>query len=196
MNTTRPSFARAAALPRLLAGLFACFAFTASLMAQADSGVVAGRVTDATSRAVLAGAEITVSAANARTTSSATGDFTLALPSGDQVLTVSYLGLPSLSVNVKVVSGQTVSVNPILGAAALQLDTFKVTGARDGQARALNQQRASQNLTSIVSADLNGQFPDKTVADAVKRLPGVTVEDIQRKLQDYTPPVHKIVKGR
>ena len=176
MNTTRPSFARAAALPRLLAGLFACFAFTASLMAQADSGVVAGRVTDATSRAVLAGAEITVSAANARTTSSATGDFTLALPSGDQVLTVSYLGLPSLSVNVKVISGQTVSVNPILGAAALQLDTFKVTGARDGQARALNQQRASQNLTSIVSADLNGQFPDKTVADAVKRLPGVTVE--------------------
>lgn len=33
--------------------------------------------------------------------------------------------------------------------------------------------------------------------DALRpRPPGVTVEDIQRKLQDYTPPVHKIVKGR
>lgn len=33
--------------------------------------------------------------------------------------------------------------------------------------------------------------------DALRpRPPGVTVEDIQRKLRDYTPPVHQIIKGR
>jgi TonB-dependent receptor len=64
----------------------------------------------------------------------------------------------------------------VLGADVIQLDSITVTGIRTGQARALNEQRAATNLTSIVSSDFTGQFPDKTVADAVKRLPGVTVE--------------------
>jgi len=63
-----------------------------------------------------------------------------------------------------------------LGEGALQLETLTVLGTGEGQARALNQQRSAQNLTNIISADLSGQFPDKTIADAVERLPGVTVE--------------------
>jgi TonB-dependent receptor len=63
-----------------------------------------------------------------------------------------------------------------LGDSVLALAAVTVEGTRTGQARALNQQRASQNLTNIISADFSGQFPDKNIADAVKRLPGVTVE--------------------
>jgi len=176
MNLPRPS-AVTRAFPRLLTGLLAWFAFALTLTAQtAGNGIVNGRVTDASTRAVLAGAEVTVAAVNARTVSSLSGDFTLSLPAGDHVLAVSYLGLPSGTVAVKVVAGQSVAVAASLGSDAVQLDAFKVTGTRDGQARALNQQRAAQNLTNIISSDLNGQFPDKTIADAVKRLPGVTVE--------------------
>ena len=173
MNDTTPA---ACQICRLFAVLLFSFFVPFGLVAQNADGVVVGRVTDASTRAVLAGAEITVTKLSARTVSSGTGDFTLSLPAGDHVLDVSYLGLPSLAVNVKVASGQTASVTAALGSATVQLDAFKVAGTRDGQARALNQQRAAQNLTNIISADLNGQFPDKTIADAVKRLPGVTVE--------------------
>ncbi len=161
---------------RLWLGCLLALTAPLGLLAQPNQGFVAGRVTDAATRAGLAGAEVTVSSLNVRAVSSGTGDFSVALPAGDHELNVSYLGLPSLAVKVKVVAGQTVAVSAALGAATVQLDAFTVSGSRDGQARALNQQRTAQNLTSIISADLNGQFPDKTIADAVKRLPGVTVE--------------------
>jgi len=58
----------------------------------------------------------------------------------------------------------------------VRLGSIRVEGERTGLARALNQQRSAQNLSNIISSDFSGQFPDKTIADAVKRLPGVTVE--------------------
>jgi TonB-dependent receptor len=177
MNTIRPSSARTVALPRFLTGLLAWFALTAGLTAQsAAPGLVNGRVTEAANRTVLAGAEVTVVGSDARTATTRDGEFSLSLPTGNYTVSVNYLGLPTKTLPVTVVAGQTVALPVVLGSDTIQLEAFKITATREGQARAINQQRTSQNLTNIISSDLNGQFPDKTIADAVKRLPGVTVE--------------------
>jgi TonB-dependent receptor len=162
---------------RLLAGLAAWLFLTLGLAAQsADTGTINGRVTDAISKSVLPGAEISVTGSDTRTATGKDGEFTLKLPAGTYDVTVSYLGQPSKTISATVAAGAATTLPVVLGDDVVELEAFKVEGTREGQARAINQQRASQNLVSIISSDLSGQFPDKTIADAVKRLPGVTVE--------------------
>ncbi len=147
---------------------------TAAALAQ---GRVAGRVTDAATQTGLPGAEIRVAGSSARAVTASDGSFSLSLPAGEHQLSTFYLGFPTETVTVTVIDGETVPARFALGSSeVITLDTFTVEGTREGQARALNQQRTLPNLTNIISSDLAGQFPDKTIADAVRRLPGITVE--------------------
>jgi TonB-dependent receptor len=149
---------------------------SASALALAE-GRVAGRVIDAGTQAGLPGAEITVVGGSARAVTAGDGSFSLSLPAGEHELSTYYLGYPAENVKVTVVDGSTVPARVSLGSTeVVTLETLTVEGTREGQARALNQQRTASNLTNIISSDLSGQFPDKTIADAVKRLPGITVE--------------------
>jgi TonB-dependent receptor len=185
MNHRYPAPLAAKACPTSLRLSFrtrARFAAALALAASATTlwadGRVAGRVIDAATQSGLPGAEITVAGSTARAVTASDGAFTLNLPAGEYELSSYYLGYPSQTVSVTVTDDTTTPARFALGSAddVITLDAFVVEGTREGQARALNQQRTSTNLTNIISSDLSGQFPDKTVADAVKRLPGITVE--------------------
>ncbi|MFO1447059.1 MAG: TonB-dependent receptor [Opitutaceae bacterium] len=159
---------------RLSAGVISLFIIvTASAQ---TSGVVAGRAFDSTTGAVLRGADITVAGSPVRTTTDADGAYLLSLPAGSHRIAVDYLGYEPRTKEVTVTAGATVNLDFTLGTEVVQLGSVRVVGERTGQARALNQQRSAQNISNIISSDFAGQFPDKTIADAVKRLPGVTVE--------------------
>lgn len=161
----------------LLSALIGLLAFL-PLPAQTDSasGEVTGSVSDENSRARLGSVSIEVEGETNSAVSDREGEFTLRhLSPGDHVLVLNYIGASTKRVPIHVEAGKTLQLELTLGDVIL-LDSFKVEAARSGQARALNEQRAAQNLTAIVSSDLTGQFPDKTIADAVKRLPGITVE--------------------
>ncbi len=164
---------------RLIQAVLTSFILFSSLLpisfAQ-STGSVTGRVLDAETRSVLRGAEVTVPGTDLRTATGADGEFTLTLPSGPQRISVDYLGLPTKTMEVNVTAGGIARLDFSLGDATVSLAAVTVEATRSGQSRALNQQRTAQNLTTVVSADFTGQFPDKTIADAVKRLPGITVE--------------------
>lgn len=57
-----------------------------------------------------------------------------------------------------------------------QLDSVVVTGQRASLQSALDKQRAAQGVLSVVHADGIGQLPDDNAAEALARLPGVTLE--------------------
>lgn len=60
------------------------------------------------------------------------------------------------------------------------LDEVVVVGDRlRGQMKALNQQKNGGNITNIVSADQVGRFPDANIGDALKRVPGITMQNDQ-----------------
>ncbi|MBM3851678.1 MAG: hypothetical protein FJ399_00820, partial [Verrucomicrobia bacterium] len=159
----------------LSALLLLCCARPTIASAQA-TGVISGRVLDAETKSALRGAEVHVVGTAFRTTTGIDGEFVLTAPVGAQRVAVDYLGLPPKTSAVTVAAGSAVQLDLTLGDATVTLQAFTVSDTRTGQARALNQQRAAQNLTNIVSSDFSGQFPDKNIADAVKRLPGITVE--------------------
>lgn len=157
--------------------LFLFLGSLGSAFAQA-TGTVTGRVLDSGTKSALRGAEVSAIAAGTtlRTATGPEGDFSLTLPAGSHRVTVDYLGLAPKTADVTVTAGGIARLDFNLGDATVTLEAVTVSSGRTGQARALNQQRTAQNLTNVVSADFTGQFPDKTIADAVKRLPGITVE--------------------
>ena len=50
-----------------------------------------------------------------------------------------------------------------------------VTGVRAALQKSLAQKRNADSLVEVVTAEDIGKMPDKNVADAVQRLPGVTI---------------------
>jgi TonB-dependent receptor len=61
-------------------------------------------------------------------------------------------------------------------AAAATLPTVTVTGQAAGVRNALDVQQAADNVVSAVRSDDIGQLPDRNAAEALQRLPGVSVE--------------------
>lgn len=159
---------------RLLAAALLPF-FALSLAAQ-GSGGIAGRITDAGNRLALAGARVTVSDTGLTAFADAAGDYNLpAVPAGNRTLIFSYVGYAELTRNVTISAGTTARVDIAFGADVVAMDKFVITGSAVGSARALNQQRAAETLTSIIASDEIGRFADQNVAETMQRIPGLAL---------------------
>ena len=55
------------------------------------------------------------------------------------------------------------------------MDTIEVIGLRGQMQSAIDAQRSSDTVESILTRDDIGQFPDQNVAESVRRLSGVNV---------------------
>jgi TonB-dependent receptor len=145
-------------------------------LAAQGSGGVAGRITDAGNRLALAGARVTVAETGQTTFADATGDYSLpAVPAGNRTLIFSYVGYAELTRGVTVSAGATARVDVAFGADVVAMDKFVITGSAVGSARALNQQRAADTLTSIIASDEIGRFADQNVAETMQRIPGLAL---------------------
>lgn len=153
--------------------LSAGFAHTA----QAD--FITGQVTDATGEAPLEGAIVSVEGLNRSTTTDRFGDYRLNnVPAGDFTVSVSYVGADTVVADVSVPASGTVA-DFTLGADVRYLDNILVVGSQAAQAGAINQQRASDAIISVIDSDGLGNFPDTTVADSLARVPGLSIENDQ-----------------
>jgi len=140
-------------------------------------GSISGRVVNAQVGGYLEGADVRIEELRRQTTTNREGLFTFgAVPTGSYTLVVNYLGLDSQRIPVSVRSGAAEPVLVELRSAIFRLDDMVITGQIQGQAAAINLQRASDNLKTIVSQDALGQIQEGNIGDALGRLPGVTVE--------------------
>jgi TonB-dependent receptor len=151
-----------------------CFAVGAK--AQTKSGTIAGMVAD-TGSAVLPGARIVVAPGNATGVSDAQGAFTItAVNPGSYNVTISYLGFLSKTMPVIVTPRQTSRISVVLDVASTS-DQVVVTADRaHGEAEAINMERTSENILNVLPSDVITSLPNANIADAVGRLPGVTLE--------------------
>jgi TonB-dependent receptor len=154
------------------------FAFAlSSAWAQSGTGSLSGKVSDASGGAPLEGAIVKINGTNLEASTDRTGDYYFtSLPAGAQTVRITYLGQTPRELAVNIVAGERAVLNARMGDEIVELDTFKVEGQRIGQARALNQERASDSLKNIVAADALGRFPDQNAAEALGRISGISLE--------------------
>lgn len=158
---------------RLLAGALCALTCSSFL----EGATLNGRVRDANNNAFLYGAMVTVREAGREATTDRDGAFSVSdLPPGNYTVVVSYLGYDDVTRTVHVGDDAAARADIALGAELVKLGRFVVEGNREGQARALQQKRAADNVMDIVSADSAGKLPDGNAAEAVRRLPGVFAE--------------------
>ena len=148
----------------------------AAAHAQSGSGSIFGRISDTNSKLTLSGARVSVVGTSLEAFSDQQGNYALAsVPAGPATVNISYVGYPTQTLQVTVVSGQAVRLDSAFAAEVVKLNAFVITGSVVGTARAINEQRSAPALTDIVASDAIGQLPDKNVAEALERVPGVDI---------------------
>lgn len=73
-------------------------------------------------------------------------------------------------------AGQAAAQTAPAGAADVTLERVVVVGQAEATDRALNDQERADDIRSVVRSDGIGRLPDKNAAEALQRLPGVSVE--------------------
>lgn len=176
MNTTFRSSPAATFLFRALLPLFVLPA-PALLATSDDSGTIVGHVFADSSGKALRGAVVTLDQTQVRDISGDEGSFRFqSVQPGTHQVTTEYLGSTPLVQDVEVKAHQTTALSLHVKDSAVTMEKYTVESFRTGQARSLNQQKTSDTVVTIVSSDAIGRFPDINTAEAVRRLPGVTME--------------------
>jgi TonB-dependent receptor len=140
------------------------------------AGTISGSVTDE-NHGILPGARVKLGPGNISTTSNGQGEFTLtSVAAGAYTLTVTYVGFSPYTTSVTVVAGQVAAVNAVLRLASQAQEIVVTTARAHGEAEAINEERTTSNILDVLPAKVMNSLPNANIADAVGRLPSVTLE--------------------
>ena len=155
-----------------------------SLAQPTATGRITGRIFNPATQEYVRNAEITVTGTNLAVYSEADGSYALAnLPAGEVVLQVTYTGYDSATARVTLSAGQTATRDFELkgsvfrpGAAAggskeggvVLLGKFEVSSEREGNAKAIMEQRAALNMKSVVASDNFGDVTGGNIGEFMK----------------------------
>jgi len=155
----------------LIAGVF--------LVPVAAAQVVSGEVTDAGKTVTFKGAIVRIEELERSATTDDRGRFRMTgVPEGDYTLVISYVGAPDTRIPITV-PGSGLDMGEVAIGGGDEVEEVIVYGQSAAIAGALSQERSAGNLVSVLDTDAMGQFPDQNVAESLRRLSGVTVENDQ-----------------
>jgi len=166
--------------------------FLALLPAAAQTGApgrVSGRVFNPATGEFVRNAEIAVEGTNIVAFSGDDGSYALPnVPAGDISVSVTYTGYDRATAKLTVAPGATAvrdfelkgsTFGPAAKSATgevVRLDKFVVSNEREGNAKAIMEQRAALNMKSVVASDNFGDVTGGNVGEFVKYLPGVVID--------------------
>src|SRR6202790_1941101 len=144
--------------------------------AQERKGTITGHATDS-NQDPLIGARVELQPLGETATTDSLGQFTISdVSPGKYVLTVSYLGFDPFSTEVTVGSGAVTNVDAVLQIATVSQEVI-VRGERErGEIEALNREETADNIVQVLPEDVITSLPNTNIADAVGRLPSVSLE--------------------
>lgn len=183
------------AFARRSAGIFWLLAawFAATALAQAPAtGRISGRIFNPATQQYVRNAEITVEGTDAVTFSGDDGSYLLSnLAPGEVAVTVTYTGYDRAVGRVVLQPGQTATRDFDLKGATygpaprtapggaesvVKLEKFVVSNEREGNAKALMEQRAALNMKSVVASDNFGDVTGGNIGEFMKYLPGIVMD--------------------
>lgn len=151
----------------------------------AATGAVVGRIFNPNTGEYVRNAQVRIEETGQTAVSEGGGEFRIAgVPAGRATVMVSYTGYRAASATVNVPPGGTAThdfnlVSTLEAAAGNQVVTlgqFVVSSEREGQAKAIMDQRNSMNVTNTVASDSFGDNAEGNVGEFLKHLPGVELD--------------------
>ncbi|MDR0352396.1 MAG: TonB-dependent receptor [Opitutaceae bacterium] len=131
-------------------------------------------MTNAATKNFLEGATISIPALHASTFSDETGWYQLSdIPSGNHIVVVSYTGLDEMQKSVAIDDGRMATLNFDLTSTVYLLESFTVSGEREGNARALTTQRNADSIKHVVAMDAFGNLANDNAGELLRLLPGI-----------------------
>jgi TonB-dependent receptor len=147
-----------------------------SVGAQEAKGSIVGTAKDS-SNGALTGALVELQPGGRRAVTDDQGQYKISdLAPGEYTLTATYVGLSPFTTTVKVDAGQVANADAVLKVAGVT-DQVVVTAERlQGETEAINIERTADDIVQVLPLKVITSLPNTNVADAVGRLPSVTLE--------------------
>lgn len=140
-----------------------------------SNGTISGTVKDGAG-AVLQGAQVVLQPTAATVATDAQGNFSIPdVKPGTYTVTVSYVGFTASTSTIVVTAAQEAKDDVTLAVSSNNQQVI-VNANLVGDAIAINEQRTSANILNVTTDTQIQALPNQNVADAIGRLPGVTLQ--------------------
>jgi TonB-dependent receptor len=158
-------------------GVLAASSQAGVAVAEERGGALSGHVTDSNGNA-LPGARVHFDARVLDATTDAAGRFSISgLPAGHLKVEISCVGFVTETREIDLAPGHSAQLDAKLQLDLHVSDSVTVTASRShGEVEALNEQKSAQDIVTVLPADVITSLPNTNVADAVGRLPSVSLE--------------------
>ena len=145
-------------------------------LAQNEKGSVTGHISDP-SGGILQGAQISLQPGGIAVASNQQGGYFINnLAPGSYTIAVNYLGFATFTMTVDIKAGQTTTADVKMGVASQSQQILVTAEGVSGEAAAINREKTADNVLQVMSSEVIMSLPNANIADAVGRLPSVTLE--------------------
>src|SRR5690242_5862335 len=163
-------------IPLFLSILLVLAIFPIFSAAQSSKAVLSGKVSDS-SGGVLQGAQITLDPGGVSAVSDLQGQFLITgLNAGNYTATITYVGFKTFTKAVTLAAGQSTNLDAQLAVESVDIEVQVVSERGSAEVEAVNRERTADNIVQVLPADVIRSLPNANMADALGRLPSVTIE--------------------
>lgn len=152
-----------------------------TFLSNAQKGTVSGVLTDKDmNNEPLPFANALIKGTTIGTTTDVDGKYSLSVEPGNYILELSFLGYQTIEVPITIKAGQNVTVNKALtaGEGVMLQDVVVVTSRKKNtEAAIMAEMKEAKQVVSAISAEQMSKGTDSNAADAIQRVPGVTIVD-------------------
>jgi len=153
-----------------------CLLLSLNALSQSSKGTIRGRVTDPTGGALI-GAQVILQQNGASVVTDGQGQFYVNnLEPGTYTVEISYVGFTAVKKDTVVTAGQVANVDTKLEVESVNLQVLVTADRAAGEAEEVNRERTADNIVQVLSADVIRSLPNANMADALGRLPSVSIE--------------------
>ena len=141
-----------------------------------NSASITGIVKDSGTKKPLVGANVYITGTSLGTATTDEGEYTISnINPGTYTLKTSYIGYESKESEITFTKGEKIELDLELDYATIEGKTIEVTAQARGQMDAINKQLKAKSIKNIISSDRIQELPDANAAEAVARVPGVSI---------------------
>jgi TonB-dependent receptor len=161
--------------PRFFAAALTIILFLPSVPALSQ-GTLRGAVTDSTNAEALVGANIFLKGTAIGGVTDIEGKYRIInIPPGEYTVRFSYLGYKTRETRIVIGDGENKTFAAGLVPDVIEGQEVVITAQARGQNAAINQQLTASTIVNVVSEEKIKELPDANAAEAIGRLPGVSL---------------------